>query len=197
MNVTRGVYAYFLFNDGSAIYIYILFLCIILPYSCSHISQIMIHYGAYYIWITCSPEALYTIPDFTSWDLLTTRDPCPARQGRKDNSPGWLLLLQLPLIAYPLQILVEAALNIAVTGGLRPREELWTQLRTARHKNCIRQLVSTRSVPNWWRTLASSPDTARLLARCIVEHKPSDQQQEATDEWKILPHTLARFCKPL
>ena len=77
-----------------------------------------------------------------------------------------------------MQIFVEAALNIAVQGTVRPRQSLWEQLKGARHRRCLRALVETRSLPKWRQLLGRNTDTVRLLARCLLEqiNGPVEQQ---------------------
>lgn len=77
-----------------------------------------------------------------------------------------------------LEVFVEIATNIAIEGSLRPSESLWQQLRQTRVRNCIRQLVSSKSVPTWRRLLAGNLSLVRLLARSIIEQQQQQQQQE-------------------
>lgn len=67
------------------------------------------------------------------------------------------------------QILVETAINLAVRGVFQPSNEIWQQLRTNRHRNCIRQLVSTKAIGTWRQLLSRHVDTARLLAQAVIE----------------------------
>ena len=66
-------------------------------------------------------------------------------------------------------------------GGLKPSKDLWNQLRTRRHKNCIRKLASTQALTAWRRLLSNNIQTARLLARCIVEYKEEEEEEEVAN----------------
>ena len=77
-----------------------------------------------------------------------------------------------------IQIFVEAAVNIAVQGTFRPRQSLWEQLKGARHRRCLRTLIETRSLPKWRQLLSRNIDTARLLAKCLLEQIDGPVEQQ-------------------
>lgn len=65
---------------------------------------------------------------------------------------------------------------MAVRGAFRPSESTWQQLRAARHRNCIRQLVATKSIGAWRQLLSRNVDTARLLAQAVLErHRATNE----------------------
>lgn len=73
-------------------------------------------------------------------------------------------------------------MNIALQGSFCPNEDLWQQLRSPRHRNTIRQLVATRVLAQWRRILSTHIDTARLLARCVIEQDRLERQQQQPNE---------------
>lgn len=85
---------------------------------------------------------------------------------------------------YPasLQILVETAITIALRGGFRPSNAIWQQLRAARHRNCIRQLVAVKTIGTWRQLLSRHVDTARLLAQAVIERHREEEAAESGDE---------------
>lgn len=81
----------------------------------------------------------------------------------------------ITIYIYCLQCLVECAHNLAVHGNIKVDEQLWNQLKTARHKNTIRKLVSCKSISVWRKALSSNVICARLLAICATQRQQSDQ----------------------
>lgn len=78
---------------------------------------------------------------------------------------------------YTLQIFIEAAVNIAVQGTVRPSPKLWEQLKGTRHRRCLRALVETRSLPKWRQLLSRNIETVCLLAKCLLEQLDGTVQQ--------------------
>lgn len=68
-----------------------------------------------------------------------------------------------------MQIFVEAAINIAVQGTVRPSKNYWEQLKNTKHRRFIRALVDTRSLPKWRQLLSRNIESVRLLANCLIE----------------------------